>query len=493
MDDAMKHTGVELGDYLEILKRRKKQLMIPFVAILLASVLVALLIPPVYRSEGTILVQREEVSGDIVETTVTGYAQERIESIRQRILAREKLLKIAADVGLYADKLKQGLEHEVVQDMRDAIFIEMVDVEASNPGAGRQTVITVAFTIAFEASEPAIAQKVTTALANLFLEENRRQREDQSSQVAAFLGAEAEKLRLTIRELDQKIADFKQKRSKELPEQLAINQRFFEETEKKLAEIESDIRSARNEKKEMEAQLVVTDPHIPLRDDTGTRVNTPAERLVQARFDLTKAKQKYSAVHPDIQRLEAEVKSLERELVNSDPRQRLSDAGRLMETPTNPEYTQIKSKIDTMSVEITASQESKRKYEAKLEEYRQRIYSTPIVERDYGFLNRDYESARKTYADIKEKQLQAKLGIQLEKEQKAGTFALVEPPNLPVEPDRPNRLGIFLIGFIFAFSGGMLSAFVAEYSDRSVRGVRGIIDVLNAPPIATIPFIEPQT
>lgn len=490
MDDAMKHTGVELGDYLDILKRRKTQLMIPFVAILLASVLVAFLIPPVYRSEGTILVQREEVPGDIVETTVTGYAQERIEGIRQRILVREKLLKVAADAGLYPDKLKEGLEHEVVQNMRDAIFVDMVDVQASNPGQGRQTVITVAFTIAFEADDPTVAQKVTAALADLFLEENRKQRTDVSSEVAIFLGKEAKKLSLSINELDQKLADFKQEHSSRLPEQLEINRRFHEETEKKLAEIDANIRSNRNEKKELEAQLLVTDPHIPLRDNTGSRVNTPAERLVQAKFDLAAARQKYSELHPDIQRLQAQVESLERELVNSGGR--LSEAGRLMETPTNPEYTQIKSKIDTLSVEIVASQESKRKYESKLEEYQQRIYSTPVVERDLGFLKRDYESARKQYADIKEKLLQANMSIQLEIGEQGGTFTLTEPPNLPVEPDRPNRLGIFLIGFVFAFSGGMLSAFAAEFSDRSVRGVRGIIEVLNAPPIATIPFIEPQ-
>lgn len=493
MDDAMKHTGVELGDYLEILKRRKTQLMIPFVAILLASVLVAFLIPPVYRSEGTILVEREEVPADLVETTVTGYAQERIEGIRQRILVREKLLKVAQDAGLYADKLKEGADHEIVQNMRDAIIIEMVEVQASTPGAGRQTVITVAFTVAFEADEPEMAQKVAEALTKLFLEENRELRTEQSSGVAEFLRVEADKLRLTIRELEEKLAVFRQEKSSQLPEQLEINRRFLDETEKKLALIEADIRSARSEKREMEAQLLVTDPHIPLRDDTGNRVNTPAERLVQARFDLTKAKQKYSALHPDIQRLEAEVKSLERELVNSDPRQRLSEAGRLMETPTNPEYTQIKSKIDTLGVEIAAGLESKRKHEAKLEEYQQRIYSTPTVQRDIGYLTRDYDGARKQYADIKEKQLQAKLSIELEKGQKGGAFSLVEPPNLPVEPDRPNRLGIFLIGFVFAFSGGMLSAFVSEYSDRSVRGARGIMEVLNAPPLATIPFIEPQT
>ncbi len=491
MDDVARHNGVELGEYLEILKRRKMQLMIPFVAILIASVVIAWIIPPVYRSEGTILVQREEVPVDYASTTVTGYAQERIEGIRQRILVTEKLLKVAADAGLYPDKLKDGLEHEVVQDMRDAVFVEMIDVEASAPDAGRRTTITVAFTIAFEASEPEIAQKVAIALTNLFLEENRKQRTEQSSEVVAFLAGEAEKLSLNIQELEKKMAEFKREKSTVLPEQLETNRRFLDETEKKLAAIEGDIRSARSEKAEMEAQLEVTDPHIPLRDETGDRVNTPAERLVQARFDLAAARQKYSNLHPDVTRLEAKVKSLSDELERTGGR--FSQASGRLNTPTNPEYTKIKSKISTLGVEIAAGLENKRKYEAKLEEYQRRIFSTPTVERDLGFLTRDYEGARRQYADIREKQQNAKLGKVLEDEQKAGTFKQVEAPNLPVEPDRPNRLGIFLIGFVFAFSGGMLSAFIAEFTDRSVRGVRGIMDVLKAPPLATIPFIEPQT
>lgn len=491
MNDAIKHNGVELGEYVAILKRRKMQLMIPFVAILVASVLIAMLIPPVYRSESTILVDREEVPVDFAATTVTGYAQERIEGIRQRILVTEKLLKVATDAGLYADKLNEGLKHEVVRNMRDSIFVEMIDVEASTPGQGRQTIITVAFTIAFEADEPEMAQKAAIALTDLFLKENRKQRSAQTSGVTAFLAGEAEKLGSTIQELEEKLAEFKREKSTVLPEQLEVNRRFFDETEKKLAVVESEIRSARSEKKAMEAQLLVTDPHIPLRDETGDRVNTPAERLVQARFDLAAAREKYSNLHPDILRLEVKVRGLEDELARTGGR--FSDAVGRLNTPTNPEYTQIKSKIETLSVEIAAGLESKRKYEAKLDEYQQRIYSTPTVERDLGFLTRDYEGARAQYAEIRKKQEDAKLAEVLEVGGKAGTFSQVESPNLPVQPDRPNRLGIFLIGFVFAFSGGMLSAFIAEFSDRSVRGARGIMDVLNAPPIATIPFIEPQT
>lgn len=490
MDYTAKYNSLELGEYLNILKRRKAPLIIPFIAIIIASILIALIIPPVYRSQGTILVQREEVPADYAATTVTGYAQERIEGIRQRILVREKLLKIAEETGYDAKKLGEGLNHEVVQDMRDSIFVEMIDVEASNPGAGRQTVITVAFTIAFEAGEPEMAQKVAMALTELFLEENRKQRTEQSSEVVAFLAGEAKKLSATIQELEEKIADFKRDKSTVLPEQLETNRRFLDETEKKLSAVEADIRSARSEKKAMEAQLEVTDPHIPLRDESGERVNTPAERLVQARFDLAAARQKYSDKHPDVTRLEAKVKSLQEELERTGGR--FSEAAGRLNTPTNPEYTEIKSKIDTLAVEIAAGLESKRKYEAKLEEYQRRIYATPTVERDLGFLTRDYEGARQQYADIREKQQNARLGKVLEEEQKAGTFKLVEPPNLPAEPDRPNRLGIFLIGFVFAFSGGMLSAFVAEYTDRSVRGARGVIDVLKAPPLASIPIIEPQ-
>ncbi len=68
---------------------------------LVVAAALAFLLPPVYRSEATILIERQSIPSDVVETTVTGYVQEQIEQLRQRINTRTNLLRIADQFDLY--------------------------------------------------------------------------------------------------------------------------------------------------------------------------------------------------------------------------------------------------------------------------------------------------------------------------------------------------------------------------------------------------------
>src|SRR5215210_2220142 len=124
-----------IGDYITILRRRKLQLIIPFILILGASIVLAYTLPPVYRSQATILIQRQEVPAELLPTTVTGYVQEQIESLKQQILTPDNLWKIAQEFNLYPEERRPENKQELVQLMQESTLVEMVDVEASDPEA----------------------------------------------------------------------------------------------------------------------------------------------------------------------------------------------------------------------------------------------------------------------------------------------------------------------------------------------------------------------
>ena len=105
-------------------------------------------------------------------------------------------------------------------------------------------------------------------------------------------------------------------------------------------------------------------------------------------------------------------------------------------------------------------------------------------------LNRDYENSVKRYQEIKDKQMQAEVGQELEKERKGERFSLIDPPQLPEEPVKPNRPAIIILGFLLSLGGGLGFAAVAESVDSSVRGVRGATELFNAPPLSVIPYLR---
>src|SRR3979490_1631974 len=104
--------------YWELIKRRWAYFVIPFVAIALAGVGVALLWPATYLSEGKILVQSQQIPTELVRPTVTSAAQERIQMIQQRTMTRDNLVAIVDKFQLFPDKRSLMSVTELVELMK---------------------------------------------------------------------------------------------------------------------------------------------------------------------------------------------------------------------------------------------------------------------------------------------------------------------------------------------------------------------------------------
>jgi len=524
--------SLELADVWAMFRRRRWQFLIPAILILLTSIAVALLLPPVYKSETTIMVERQEVPADLVESTVTGYVAERIQAVAKRLMTFKNLWAIAQELDLYPDRRDPANSAEFVQDMRQSIAVEMVDVQAAAPDTARRIAVTIAFTISFEADNPEDAQRVVRELTRLLLEENKRDRTEQAAQVNEFLGVEAERLRLEVTDLEAKLADFQQDNIYVLPELSDVNMRLFEQTEQNIERTGERIRNLEQQRSGFMAQLGVINPYTiddqvqrpeermavlqaeylslisrysPDHPDVqkvrrelsilerqtggGARISTLITRLESLRSQLSEARQRYSEAHPDIKRLTASISALEQEYQSVATRS-LLNANRVVIAPDNPTYVSLQSQLRAVELELIAEREKLIELEARLTDYEQRLFETPIVQRDQTSLLRDYDNAVRKYQEIKAKQLNAGLAEQLEIEEKSVRLTVLDSASLPFLPESPNRPGIVLLGVVLAFGAGLGNASFVEFFDRSVRGSHGVRTVLNAPPLAGIPYIE---
>jgi uncharacterized protein involved in exopolysaccharide biosynthesis len=75
----------------------------------------------------------------------------------------------------------------------------------------------------------------------------------------------------------------------------------------------------------------------------------------------------------------------------------------------------------------------------------------------------------------------------MEKNQKGEQFQIVDEPNFPLKPVRPNRRMIVLIGLLAGLAGGIGLAFVFENFDTSFKHADELGSFVNLPLLATIP------
>ncbi len=134
-------------EYLAILRRYKSQIIAVAAILAATSFLVALALPPVYRSSATILVQEQEVPPDLVRSTITSYADERIQVISQQVMTRAVLLDLVEKYDLYRKYRGRGTGDEILDRMRKDIKLSTINADISDRSSGQRVNATIAFKI----------------------------------------------------------------------------------------------------------------------------------------------------------------------------------------------------------------------------------------------------------------------------------------------------------------------------------------------------------
>jgi uncharacterized protein involved in exopolysaccharide biosynthesis len=194
--------------YFELLKRRFFYFAIPFVLVAATGAGVALVWPPTYLSEGKILVQSQQIPTELVRSTVTSAAQERIQVIEQRLMTRDNLVAIVDKFQLFPTQRNLMSVTQLVETMKKKTTIATVNQQLSF--TRRSDNPTIVFTVGFEDSDPAVASRVANELVTRILNEDIRDRTSRASDTTKFLKREVERLQAENAAIEAKVAQAKE-------------------------------------------------------------------------------------------------------------------------------------------------------------------------------------------------------------------------------------------------------------------------------------------
>ena len=472
----MEPTEMSLDDYVGILKRRKWSLILPMVIVFLVAAAVALLLPPVYKSTATILIEQQEIPPEFVMASVTSYAEQRLQSINQRIMSSTRLLEIINRFGLYQDLRGKWTTEEIVDKMREDTQMEPISAEVIDRRSGRPSEATIAFTLSYEGEDtPQKVQQVANVLTSLFLDENLQVRTRQTRETAQFLEDELKKVGASLDDLEARVADFKEKNINTLPELLQVNLQTLNNLERNIELLTEQLRSQKEREGQFQGELANVSPELEA-------AQKDRQRLEELKVELVHLKSRFTSEYPDVRKTEAEIAKLERQMADGN-----RSSGRTK--PDNPAYITLASQLSSTRAEIRSIQEQIRGLSEKAETYRRYIETTPKVEETYNALLSERNNTKAKHDDLMQKLMEARVSQGLETEQKGERFTLIDPARLPEKPYKPNRLAIFLIGVVLGIGAGIGTAALREFSDTSVQSIEHLSKATSFPVLATIPII----
>ncbi|MGV8919514.1 MAG: GumC family protein [Pseudomonas sp.] len=467
---------LSLSDYVAIIKDRALLLVVTGAVIFGITVAVAIAIPPVYQSSGTILVESQQISPDLIASNNTTFADERIEVIRQRVMTRENLLRIIQKYDLFASKGRQLSDADKIEQMRNAIEVATVSTVVKGRGE-----VTIAFRVSFENRQPEVANEVGKELVTLFLNENVRQRTERANETTEFLTQEANKLRVELETLENQLADFKQAHANTLPEHQELRMNMLSRSEGELKEIDRDYKAAQEELRYTELELYAAHNAVPVESKTrGAGAEQPQD-LASLKAQYASLLTRYKEAYPDVQAVKRKIAALE---------STQSSGG--VAAPVSLDVARVQTRIAAAQVRIKSLADQKQEMLKKINGYEADILEAPQVERGLITLTRDHDNARKKYEEIRTKEMSAKISESLEEENKAERFVLLEPPQTPEEPVKPNRKKIVALGVVLAPAGAGALVMLLEMLNQRIRGVEALGSILGKRVLVAIPYITTQ-
>lgn len=480
--------GNELTYYVQVLRRRWLLILALFVVVFTAGAAVSILSPGIYNSQAKILVESQQIPSDLVRSTVTSEASERIQVIEQRVMTRDNLLSIVTKFGLFSERpsgisgLLAGRRadmsgSELVDLMRDRV--QIIPVELNSPRRGATS--TLAFTVGFDYENPEIAVSVVNEFVTLILAEDARNRTNLASETTKFLEREVARLSSELTAVETEISDFKRQYSDALPEKLGTNLGRLERMEGAIVDLDREMQSVQQEKRLLEFELDIRQTQVGGMEPGKSPY---LARLNALRTELVEKTAMYPDDHPMVKVLRVKVEALERQ-TEADYAAPDED-----ETPRKPD-------VNTRLVaEKIAAAESRREYlvaqRAKLvesvEAVKDVVARTSEVGTAFNVLERKRTALQTSLDEMADKYEEARLGERLEEGQQAERFQVIEQPTLPHEPVKPNRPKMLAFSFALALMAGFGSVAGLEMVDQSIRG-RGDLKGLNGRLLGTIPYI----
>ncbi|MDE2451224.1 MAG: lipopolysaccharide biosynthesis protein [Gammaproteobacteria bacterium] len=535
--------GLSLPEYLGIAKRRLRPMLVAATAGIVTAAALALLWPPSYRSTATILIEQQELPSDLVRSTVTSFADERVQMISQRVMTTETLLGIIRRYDLYPRERSRETRDELIKRMRADIDVKMISADVVDPRSGAPTKATIAFTVSFADRSADEAAKVANELTTLFLNDNVETRTQLADGAAAFLKAQVAQVSQHLGAVESELSTFEGKHFDALPDLTQLNMGLIDRTEQALQEAESRESSLEDQEVFLQAQLAQLKPDAAVFSDTGERILSTSDRLKMlrselaadratygpaypdivrlsrevagleatakdptdindlrrslddARTKLAAAQKRYGADYPDRVQLEREVKSYEQDLATAAKaaasKSAAAPAGAAIGEADNPAYVQIRAQLNASRDDLTATKAREAKLQADLDRYQHRVMETPRIQKQYQELTQDYDVTKTTYANLRSRLAEAEIGKNLEIDRKGERFTLIEPPLVPQEPASPNRPLVMILGAVLSLLLAVGVAALLEALDGTVRGRRDLVSlVAGVPPLAIIPDIE---
>ena len=495
---------MDVEDYVDVLRRHKGWIMGPAFAGLVISVIVAFLWPDTYVSDAMIRIVPPSVPERYVASNVNLQVGQRIAAMSQQVLSRSNLQALISENSLYPRKRNRVPDADIIEQMQKDI--EFTPVSAlREPGT-----VSTAFRISFAYENRYTAQKVVSKIVSDLINATTTMRSNESTMTTEFLTDKVATAKKNLDTIENQLTEYKLRFSGKLPEQLQSNMQQLNVLSTQLSAMSASINRSTQDKLQYESQLRVAKEQleaIPATPGSAMEAAAKNERLIlmerqilDMEAQLSGLREQYKDTHPDVRRVAAQLDTLKktRESLLKEEEKKVAAVTQKKE-PSAPTREQaqaaaiverLQSLIQAKDMETEQLVKEQARIDKSIRTYQERIDASPLGEREYARLTRDYGMAKQQYEDLTAKASQSSMATDLETRKQGELLEVLEQASLPQTPTQPNRWYIVTAGTLAGLLLGVFLTGAREMQDTSLKNLKDIRAYTGLPVLGSVPLVQ---
>lgn len=457
---------LDIRFYLSLLIRRLPYFLAIVTLLTTGGLVLAYMLPPVYRASGKILVEAPQIPSDMARPTVSTNPVEQFETIQQQVTTQDNLVALAARLNIYA-KIDDNLSSaDIADDMRSRVMFEQV----STPQGGQGATV---FSISFDAKDPALAAKVVNDLLDSIISKNVSLRTGRAGDTLQFFAQEVSRLGSQLTSLEAEILKFKNANKDALPDSLDFRRSQQSSLQDRLGQLEREEAGLRSRRSNLVQMFVSTG-----RVANAGPVNPDQKMLDDLNLSLSDQLTVFSETSPTVVALRARIKGVQEKLRSS----QAGAAGKTGPSELDFQLSDIDERLRFIGQETSVIKKN-------LAGLAKSIAATPANDATVSSLDRNRANIQLQYNTATALLAQASTGDQIEARSKGGRLSVLEPAVQPEKPISPKRRRIAAAGLAAGAGLGLGLIVLLEMLNKTIRRPTELAALLQSQPLATIPYI----
>ena len=394
----VRNAQLSFDDVQRILRRYWWVLPITTVLLGVVAVVASYVLPKKYVSQTMVLVEQPTVSPELVKPVITEDLNHRLSSMQEQILSRTRLQPIIEKFGLYASD--RGTTHieDLVDRLRTAVKITPLE-----PMAGTQNRQLPGFYINVTFNDARVAQQICTEITSMFLEQNARERKQQSKETTDFFQQRLDEAKNKLDEQDAKLAQFKRQYLGSLPEEEQTNLSLLMGTNTQLEANTQAISRAQQDKTFTESLLAQQEANLKAQTNGGANPESLDQQLSAMQDNLLALQAKYTPEHPDVVKAQHAIDELKKRMEAQQKAPPSPDGATHVNAFESPQIQQLRAKLrqDDLNIADLTKRQSQIQNETRV--LQGRVQASPVVEQQFKEMTRNYQTASENYNDLLKK------------------------------------------------------------------------------------------